>query len=142
MAATSAAHSRHLIAPTSGHAWGPSGMDHAVRPSATTSLDRQTANMRVPYRVVAPAVDDLVGMRSDDDLVDQQFGERAPVLADRSSHASDGSGSSGMAASLASRLSTDRVPACGVVGYRGADRRQKLHPGLTAVDPMRSRDAP
>jgi hypothetical protein len=30
--------------------------------------------------VVPPAVDDLVRMRSDDDLVDQQFGERASVL--------------------------------------------------------------
>ena len=30
--------------------------------------------------VVAPAVDDLVGMRSDDDLVDQQLRERTPVL--------------------------------------------------------------
>jgi hypothetical protein len=30
--------------------------------------------------VVPPAVDDLVRMRSDDDLVDQQFPERAPVL--------------------------------------------------------------
>jgi hypothetical protein len=30
--------------------------------------------------VVTPAVDDLVRMWSDDDLVDQQFRERAPVL--------------------------------------------------------------
>ena len=51
--------------------------------------------------VVAPAVlVDLARVPLDDDLVHQHLGQRTSITADRFSQARDGSGSSGMAASL------------------------------------------
>jgi hypothetical protein len=75
----------------------------------------------------------LVRMRSDDDLVDQQFGERAPVLCREVLQRRDVSGSSGRASRRTTRSRPDR-PA----GAYGACQSSHLaclgHPGVRRTD--------